>query len=256
MTALESNAVLERSSKLEAAGWVHGFTTRAGGVSTGRYATLNMSEKWGDDPQAVVTNRRRVADEAGFEIDTLVIVRQVHGADVVRAVERTSTSAADAVWAERGDGPIVVGVLTADCVPILIGDEDGRLACAVHSGWRGTVANVVGAAVAKLVEHGAVPSRLIAAIGPCIEVDAFEVGPEVAQAFEPRFVRTDKPKPHVDLVAVVGEQLRRAGVAMVERVGGCTHAHPDRYFSYRRDGANIGQQLSFIGWGTAEGDST
>lgn len=242
--------MLQTSERLTALGLVHGFTTRAGGVSTGRYATLNMGGKWGDDPAAVATNRARVAAAAGFEPEDLRLVRQVHGAAVVRSKLATAATEADAVWCHRDDGPEVVSVLTADCVPVLLADTGRTVVAAVHSGWRGTVANVVGAAVSVLREEaGIAPSTLVAAIGPCIERSAFEVGPEVAARFSEVFVERRGAAVFVDLVAVVRRQLEEAGVpaAAIERVGGCTHADPERYFSYRRDGAGIGQMLAFIG---------
>ena len=230
----------------------HGFTTRQGGVSTGRYASLNLGEKWGDNPDAVRENLRRVAEWADYEPDELVRVCQVHGDRVVHAVGADSTTEADGVWAHRDDPACVVGVMTADCVPLLICDRAGTVIAATHSGWRGTVANIAARTVETLVAHGGVvASELVAAIGPCIELAAFEVGDEVAEQFEPRFVsREHGPKPHIDLVACVRAQLEAAGLPsdQIERVGGCTHADPQTYFSYRRDGAGIGQQLSLIGW--------
>lgn len=230
-------------------GLVHGFTDREGGVSTGRYATLNMASKWGDDTEAVAENRGRVAERAGFSIERLRTAKQVHGTDVVRATGIVHDATADALWCRREDS-VVVGVLTADCVPILLADRDGNVAAAIHSGWRGTAANIAGAAVAALVADGVPASRLVAAIGPCIELDAFEVGPEVAAEFDPAFVREQSPRPHVDLVACVRQQLVTAGVdpRAIAKVGGCTHTDPARYFSFRRDGAGIGQMLAFIGF--------
>jgi YfiH family protein len=231
---------------------IHGFTTRVGGVSRGRYATLNVGERWGDEPQAVAENLRRVAEAAQFDIARLVRVRQVHGAVVLAADEVGATSEADALWCGRmrPDPSKVVGVLTADCVPILLCDRAASVVAAVHSGWKGTVANIAARTVETLVAAGAEPGQLLAAIGPCIEVAAFEVGEEVAERFDARFVdRGFGAKPHVDLVACVRAQLEDAGIPanQIERVGTCTHAHPELYFSYRRDGAGIGQQLSLIG---------
>lgn len=231
-------------------GIVHGFTTRLGGHSQGRYASLNMGGKWGDDPDAVRRNHEAVAAEAGYAVEQLVRVKQVHGAAVVRARSVREGSEADALWCHRDDGPCVVGVLTADCVPVLLADRDGVAVAAIHSGWRGTVAGVVEAAVRTLGDAGVAPSRLVAAIGPCIEQPAFEVGDEVAEQFDDAHVERERwPKPHVDLVGVVRDQLSRAGIPAesILRVGGCTHARPERYFSYRRDGAGIGQMMSFVG---------
>ncbi|MCX4240313.1 peptidoglycan editing factor PgeF [Paraliomyxa miuraensis] len=229
---------------------VHGFTDRRGGHSQGRYASLNFGRKWGDDPEAVRRNLEAVAGESRFDPAWLVCVRQVHGADVLRARDVGQGSEADALWCHREDGPCVVGVLTADCVPVLIADRQGEAVAAIHSGWRGTVAGVVARAVRVLAEAGVPPERLVAAIGPCIEQDAFEVGEEVAAQFDEAFVERERwPKPHVDLVGVVRAQLRGQGVPeeSIERVGACTHAHPERYFSFRRDGGGIGQMMSFIG---------
>jgi YfiH family protein len=231
---------------------IHGFTTRVGGVSHGRYATLNVGERWGDEPEAVAENLRRIAAAAPFDLDRLVRVRQVHGDVVLAAEEVDASSEADGLWCGRmrPDATRVVAVLTADCVPILLCDRDASVVAAVHSGWKGTVANIAARAVETLVATGISPTRLLAAIGPCIEVAAFEVGEEVAARFDARFVdRGLGPKPHVDLVACVRAQLEDAGIPgnQIERVGACTHANPDLYFSYRRDGAGIGQQLSLIG---------
>jgi hypothetical protein len=242
--------VLDTDPTLAAiAGLVHGFTDRDGGVSTGRYATLNMASKWGDDTDAVLENRRRVAAHAGFALDRLRTVKQVHGGTVVRATELRDDTTADALWCHRDDH-VVVGVLTADCVPILLADREGTVAAAIHSGWRSTVANIAARTVQALVQGGVPASRLVAAIGPCIELDAFEVGPEVAASFDARFVREQQPRPHVDLVGVVRTQLEDAGVdaRAIAKVGGCTHAHPDRWYSFRRDGAGIGQMLAFVGF--------
>lgn len=227
-------------------GVIHGFTDRLGGVSVGRFESLNMGVRWGDEPTAVAENLRRVAAEGGFSPERLRRARQVHGAAVLAATEVGEGSEGDAVWVRRGDG-LVAGVMTADCVPVLLVDRAGTVAAAVHSGWKGTVADIVGATVRTLAVE---PARLLAAIGPCIEVEAFEVGEEVAGQFSPEFVRRDFSKPHVDLVAVVRSQLVAAGVpaGAIGRVGGCTYSEPRRYFSYRRDGAGIGQMLAFVGF--------
>ncbi len=233
---------------------LHGFSTRIGGVSVGKHESFNLGDRWGDDPAAVAENRRRLAELGGFSIEQLVQVRQVHGDAIVAARDVVPGVEADAIWhhVEHGGDP-VLGVTTADCLPILIVDSRRRVCAAIHSGWKGTVVEIASKTVARLVEEGGVAaSELHVAIGPCIEVDAFEVGEEVAERFDPAFVRREGfAKPHVDLVGVVREQLVRAGVpaGQIERVGGCTHSLRERYFSYRRDGAGTGQHVSFIGLG-------
>lgn len=234
------------------AGLVHGFTDRLGGVSEGRHATLNLGRRWGDEPAAVAENYRRVAATAGFAGEDLRLARQVHGTTALRAGDFAPDAEADAVWTHRDDH-LIAGVLTADCVPVLIADRAGTVAAAVHSGWKGTASDIVGATIRELTRWVAAQT-LVAAIGPCIELAAFEVGEEVAARFDPAFVRREGfVRPHVDLVAAVRAQLLAAGVpaGSIERVGGCTFADPSRYFSYRRDGAGIGQMLAFIGFARA-----
>lgn len=238
--------------------FVHGFSTRVGGVSVGRHASLNTSFAWGDDPKAVEENLARIAKAAGFERDALVTVKQVHGDAVARGAALHASRGDDVaapveadalVWVD-GDPRVVVGVRTADCVPILLAARDGSACAAIHSGWRSTVLDVVGRTVQTLDALGISPSQLVAAIGPSISVDAFEVGEEVAMQFDESFVvRGHAIKPHVDLAAAVRAQLVRAGLPAeaIERVGGCTFSDAALHFSYRRDGAGIGQHLSFIG---------
>ena len=240
--------VIER---LASPGLVHGFTTRHGGVSEGSFGTLNVSAKRGDRPEHVQENLRRIAAAGGFAPANLRRVKQIHTAEVLRASELRGGEEADALWTCIDDGPIVVSVTTADCVPILLVDKSARYAAAIHSGWRGTVANISGACVRVLAEAGCEPSSLSAAIGPCIHQSAFEVGDEVAEAFPDRFVaREGYAKPHVDLTRMVREQLVAAGLKpeQVQSVGACTHDNPETFFSYRRDGVTTGQALSFIGF--------
>jgi YfiH family protein len=232
----------------------HGFSTRRGGVSTGRYATLNVGGKWGDDPEHVAHNRRRLAAAGGFALEHLFTARQVHGARVALVVagtllERVAATEADVV-ATAVPGA-VVGVYTADCVPILVADDDGRVAAA-HAGWRGTVLGVAAAAVEALVSIGAHRERLRAAFGPSICARCFEVGEEVAAQFEAivpsAVMRVAGARPHVDLWAANAKILAGAGLApdVIDASPPCTMCEPERFFSYRRDGANIGQHLSFI----------
>jgi YfiH family protein len=238
----------------------HGFSTREGGVSVGRYASLNLSAKWGDDAAAVSENRRRFANASGFDWSALRTARQVHGVRVVAVrandpPDAVATLEADALIAS--DEGVVLGVYTADCVPILISDGAGRVA-AIHAGWRGTVAEVAREAVAALLSAGADAKRLRAAIGPSICASSFEVGEEVAREFEERWpttvtrlTRSSLDRPHVDLRAANRLQLEAAGLLRIhiDCAAPCTHCDGVRFFSYRRDGGKIGQQLSFIAAG-------
>lgn len=232
----------------------HGFSTRRGGVSTGRYATLNVGGKWGDDPEHVAHNRRRLAAAAGFDWARLYTARQVHGARVALVVdgtlpERVAETEADVV-ATAVPGA-VVGVYTADCVPILVADDEGRVAAA-HAGWRGTVKGVASAAVEALVSIGARRERLRAALGPSICAHCFEVGEEVAAEFDAlvpsSVIRADGKKPHVDLWEANRRLLIAAGLAdaAIDAAPPCTMCESERFFSFRRDGSGIGQHLSFV----------
>jgi YfiH family protein len=239
--------VLLTTSRL-LAGTRHGFSTRRGGVSTGRYATLNVGAKWGDDPEKVQHNRWRLAAAGGFDLARLFTAKQVHSARVAVVVQgtwpdRVASAEADALVSQVPG--VVLGVFTADCVPILITDGEGRVA-AVHAGWRGTVAGVASAAVEALVSIGALRQRLKAAFGPSICAHCYEVGDEVASQFPPAAVVRGETKPHVDLWAGNRAMLEAAGVTQIDAEPPCTMCEPERFFSFRRDGGQIGQHLSFI----------
>lgn len=233
---------------------VYGFSTRHGGVSEGPYASLNLGRAWGDDPARVQQNYAALAQMGGFAPSDLVMVQQVHKAEVVRASEVDAQTQADGIFASIQDpGPKVVAVRTADCVPVLLASRDGERFAALHSGWRSTVANIVSQGVARLCQDAGPsmePSQLCAMVGPCIERNAFEVGPEVAEQFPTEHrLRYGSGRWHVDLVGMVFAQLRAAGLDPEHcyRVGRCTHDHPQDFFSYRRDGKPNGQMVSFIG---------
>ena len=245
-----SGDLLLRSPLLGALGVRHGFTTRRGGVSVGRYASLNLGITWGDEADATTENLRRVAAAGGFDPADLCTVVQVHGARVltVRAPERRAHEADGLAT----DVALALGVLSADCVGLLLADGDGRVAAA-HAGWRGTAAAMGGAAVAALVALGARADAVRVALGPSIGPCCFEVGEDVAAVFSalvPAAVlrAPGQAKPHVDLYEVHRVLLQRAGVrpAHIEDRPPCTACAPERFFSYRRDGAGIGQHLAFI----------
>lgn len=211
------------------------FTTRAGGVSAGPFATLNLSLSVGDDEDAVVENRRRAAAAAGFSIERLALMKQVHGCAVLSA----GPGAAGVVG--EGDGLItseagaVVGVLTADCAPVLLA-RPGTVGAA-HAGWRGLVCGIVEATLDRM--GGAERAW----IGPSIRACCYEVGPDVIDAFRSRSLPVADER-HVDPPAAAAELLRREGVERVDIAGACTYC--DRsFFSYRRDGVT-GRQGAFI----------
>jgi polyphenol oxidase len=254
-------------SELIGAPFVHGFTTRAGGVSAPPFDTLNLGAKWGDDPAAVSENRRRVERAVGgTNVEgPILVARQVHGATVLRVRPGDDPTAiaptdADALCT---DAPgVLLGIFVADCVPALLVDPRTGSCAAVHAGWRGTVAGVLPAAVRALgVEFGARPSDLRAALGPAIGPCCFEVGPEVVAAFEAlvpdaraRGIVLPSPrgaagKANVDLKAANRLLLERAGLdpGAIEAGPECTHCDRARFFSFRRDGASTGQLMGLVG---------
>jgi purine-nucleoside/S-methyl-5'-thioadenosine phosphorylase / adenosine deaminase len=221
----------------------HGFFTRAGGVSDGIYASLNCGYGSHDDPAKVGRNRAIVAARLGVAPDRLVSCHQVHG---------TATVTVERPWGRehnpRADGMVTavpgigLGVLAADCAPVLFADPAARVIAAAHGGWRGALAGVMEATVAAMAALGARPDNIRAAIGPCIAQPSYEVGPE----FEAAFAAADRdsggfflPAPRAghflfDLPGYIAHRLRRLGLAAVERTAHDTAAEEALFFSYRR----------------------
>lgn len=208
-------------------------TTRAGGVSSPPCDGWNPGGSCGDRPEAVSENRRRLGEWLPSEPCWL---QQVHGRGCIHLDDWVPGVEADAVWTERPGR--MVAVLTADCLPILLADVDGRAVAATHAGWRGLVAGVIEATVEALPVP---PQRLQAWIGPRICSDHYPVGGELLAAFEAvpgaraRFRAIDEGRWLADLPAIAGLLLRRAGVATIVDSGICSFADR-RFFSVRRDG--------------------
>lgn len=244
------------SPLLERSGFRHAFFTRAGGASQGPYASLSFSLSVGDEPAHVAENLRRAGARLGVSPERIYYLSQVHGITTHRADERLSASEfveleGDAVMAR--EGRLACGVRSADCVPILLGDRRSGAVAAIHAGWRGVVAGVVSAAITRLRAELGVPGDLVAAIGPHISVAAFEVSVEVAEQLaaasnESEAIRPGARRPHADLRRIVRAQLVAAGLApsAIDDVLGCTWSEPERFFSFRRDGAKSGRHLSAI----------
>ena len=252
-----SEPIARYSSKLLAAGFVHGFFTRIGGTSSFGYATLNGSYSVGDDPNSVTTNLARIAGKLGIEPDHLVTVSQVHGSVAERFDEDCSVSVfgkreADAVMGRCG--AYGLAVRTADCVPILVGCTKTGSAAAIHAGWRGLVAGIVKTTLEGMVQLGCTPDSLVACIGPHIRQLAFEVSEEVAAKLEaiapkvPAIRREGSAKPHVALGLLAAAQLEGYGIpsTAIEDLEICTYSNEQDFFSFRRDGNSSGRQISVI----------
>jgi polyphenol oxidase len=246
--------------RLEGAGFVNGFSTRLGGVSPFPGADLNLAGYDEDTAENIEENRRRFLAGIGsqFELST---VWQVHG-DTIKVVRTDEDAAqtdekADAIISDREN--ILIGVKTADCVPVLIGDPVTGAFAAVHAGWRGTASLIVEKSVKKMADfYGVKPENMIAAIGPSATCRRYEVGSEVIDAFagidgaERYFTPTREGHALVDLVAANRDQLTRTGLRAEEIFISpfCTMERTDLFFSYRiekKKYGKTGRSLSVIG---------
>lgn len=227
------------------AGIVAGTTTRAGGVSEGVFASLNLGGHVGDDPSRVAENRRRFVADCGLRAEPGWLT-QVHGT-AVRVAGSTAPPEADAAIAR--DPGSTAAVLTADCLPILLCADRGDEIAAIHAGWRGLAAGIVAETIVRMKTP---PERLLAWLGPAISQPAFEVGDEVRAAFAAAdpgsracFRRNDRGRWQADLYALARRRLGGAGVDAVYGGGLCTFTDRTRFFSYRRDG-QCGRMATFI----------
>jgi hypothetical protein len=220
----------------------HAFFSRQGGVSEGVFDSLNVGLGSGDDPLYVAENRSRAARALGGDIASLATCYQIHSAMAVTidAPFDEERPRADAVVTQTSG--LICGALAADCAPVLIADPQARIVAAVHAGWRGALAGVVGSAIDSMVWLGADPARMIAAVGPCIGPASYEVGLEFLDAFaddDPANVRFFAPgvsleKRLFDLPAYVLSRLAVAGVGRAAWVGRDTLTEEDWFFSNRR----------------------
>jgi YfiH family protein len=236
----------------------HGFFGRKGGSSLGEFAENNMSIAVGDTPRLVDINRTGAAEALGFVRNQLFLLKQVHSARVHRLNEVPDNDVAieaDAL-VTRQPG-LALGILTADCTPILLADAEAGVIGAAHAGWRGAVDGIVGNTIASMVDLGADPANIVAAIGPTISGENYEVGPHFMDDFVKlrpdgwrHFSTHNGGRAHFDLPGFVRAELERAGVTQVDRAGDCTYGHPDRYFSHRyatHQGGTTGRQIAIIG---------
>lgn len=236
----------------------HGFLGRRGGVSQGVVAGLNVGLGSQDDPAAVAENRRRAAG-AVLPGAALASLYQIHSAEVVRvnaAYPDAERPQADALVTDRPG--LLLGILTADCAPVLFADAQAGVVGAAHAGWKGALAGVTDATIAAMERLGARRDRIAAAIGPCIARASYEVDAGFLSTFaatdpaNERFFAEGRDGHHqFDLEAYVTHRLAAAGLARVEALGLDTYAQPDRFYSYRRathrGEADYGRQISLIG---------
>ena|SRR5271163_1642153 len=221
----------------------HGFFTRQGGVSCGLFASLNCGFGSGDATETVARNRAIATERLGLSSDRLVTCYQVHSTTVVTVEKpwpRDAAPRADGL-VTRGSG-IALGILTADCVPVLFEDAAARVIGAAHGGWRGALGGIVEATLDRMETLGARRARIRAGIGPCIAQASYEVGPEFPQRFlahDPASAAYFAPAWRTDhfmfdLPGYIERRLARAGIAVIDRAARDTVAEGTRFFSYRR----------------------
>jgi len=252
------------SPLLRNAGVPHGFSTRIGGVSEGPFRSLNLGNPSGqaqqDAAEHLTENYRRLHQAIGCEDRTRVFAHQVHGACVLDpAISPATDSMHGGTEIGRGDAIVsgdatkLLSIRVADCVPVLLADQSGRRVAAIHAGWRGVV---LGAAIETL-RHFYNPAHVLAAIGPSISLEQFEVSGDVLVEFQHRF-GADTPyrqspkgasKAHIDLREALRIQLNRAGVpvSQIDMTDRCTVTHGDEFFSHRRDNGLTGRMAAVIG---------
>ncbi len=250
---LESEEILQSSSIL------HGFCTRNGGVSSGPYATLNVSPREGDSPEQVRMNWQRIASAFGIPCEQFFVVNQVHGDNFLIIEDAVSCHSLenrqyDAIVTDQPG--VAIGIKTADCAPVFLFDKRKRAIAAVHAGWRGTALGIAGNAVRVMGERfSSRPEDLLAAIGPSIGPCCYEVDEPVFEAMSlqgeaERVLRPGRRQRRwmFDLPLANRIQLEREGIpqGQISAAGFCTCCRQDLFFSHRRDGEKTGRHLNFI----------
>lgn len=249
--------MIEALALSEIEGVRHGFFTRQGGFSSGIYASKNTGLGADEDKEIVLKNRRLVAD--ALEAGEVVTPYQYHSADVLvvdDAWDWKSPPKADALVTKKSG--LAIAVNTADCTPVIFADAHGGVVGIAHSGWKGTVGGVLEATIAAMVALGSQASDIVAAIGPTISQENYEVGPEFVEQFladnsdsEKFFVASERDGHSMfDLPGCVEDRLGQCGLKQVENLAICTYGEEDRFFSYRRmthrGEADYGRQMSAV----------
>jgi purine-nucleoside/S-methyl-5'-thioadenosine phosphorylase / adenosine deaminase len=239
-------------------GLLHGFIGRRGGKSVGPYAELNVSYRVGDDPKVVSQNVCDMKLAVGIHDGRIVTMRQVHGDHIVEVKDKSLKEVGEADGMITAATDIFLGVLTADCVPILFVAPKNKLVAAVHAGWRGTLAGIAEKAVRLFTDQLHVSAdELEVALGPSIGSCCYEVKDDVAGPLLKRWgaiaqasIQKRDGKTYLDLRLLNRAVLSQAGIpeTNIFQIGPCTSCSPDDFFSYRRQRSETGRQINFVGW--------
>lgn len=235
----------------------HAVTTRDGGVSQREYSALNLAFHVGDDAKDVIENRKLLASSLEFDAKTLVCAQQVHGADSKVVTKKYAGRGAldwnsailetDALIVNEKQVPILV--LVADCAPILIVDFKREILAVVHAGWRGAVAKIASQTISQMIEYGTQVKDLQVGIGPCLCVDCFEIGEEVAAQIPQQCLIEGFKKPHLDLRALIQSDLLAKGVlpSCIETMNHCPKCDKEMFFSHRGKNGKTGR-FGLVAW--------
>lgn len=266
---LPNGVVVYQSRMLAAVGVAHAFSTRIGGVSPAPFDSLNLGNPQGAVQDSVDNLQRNftiLLSALGLSNVPMATVQQVHGCEVALLRAEGEGEYSETAQAEirdrfqgqtRADAIVsdvtsaMLAIRIADCAPILLACDDGRIVAAIHAGWRGIVSGVVARSVAEINTLGITSDRIIAAIGPAIGVKYFEVGAEVAREFHTAGLSAaidtiGYAKPHINLVAAIKLQLRQCGVTRIDGGSLCTYANATDFYSHRRDHGTTGRMVAII----------
>jgi YfiH family protein len=237
---------------------LHGFMGRQGGKSVGAYAELNVSYRVGDDPEVVSQNVCDMKLAVGIHDGRIVTMKQVHGDRLIEVKDPTIKEAGEADGMVTREKNIFLGILTADCVPMLFLAREQKIVAVVHAGWRGTLGGIAGKTVKFFLEnYGVLPSELEVALGPSIDACCYQIGRDVEQPLIEQWaelasssLQTRDNVTYLHLRNLNQAILHRAGIpqSQIFRVGPCTSCAKEEFFSYRREKKETGRQISFIGW--------
>jgi YfiH family protein len=237
---------------------LHGFVGRRGGRSLGVYQSLNLSLRVGDNPELVKGNICDMKNAVGIHNGRVVTMKQVHGNHIVEVQQSNIKEIGEADGMLTRQSGVYLGVLTADCVPILFLARGQKLVAAVHAGWRGTLAGIAAKMVQILLEEQSiVPAEIEVALGPSIDGCCYQIGRDVAGPLVKQWsgtaescIQMRQGKTYLDLRNLNTAILHHAGIpqSQIFRIGPCTSCAEDEFFSYRREKKQTGRQISFIGW--------
>ena len=237
---------------------LHGFIGRRGGKSVGPYAELNVSYRVGDDPKVVSQNVCDMKLAVGIHDGRIVTMKQVHSDKIVEVKDKSLKEAGEADGMITAERDIFLGILTADCVPILFVAPQNKLVAAVHAGWRGTLAGIAQKMVSLFKDrYDIAADELEVALGPAIGVCCYEVKDDVTAPLLKRWggiaqasIQERDQKTYLDLRLLNRGVLAQQGISEpnIFQIGPCTACSPDDFFSYRRERRETGRQISFIGW--------